>query len=90
MSGTLRQVIIPATISSSPTGYSISGKTTLKWADYGVDDPSILVVHLDPKVTIKFELQLPAKKSNGDSASQIRRQIRLQDSPHEGEKLTRK
>lgn len=54
-----RSVEIPITISSSiPEGFLVRGKLPFKWADYGVEDPSILIARLDPVATVFFELSL--------------------------------
>jgi hypothetical protein len=71
ISGNLGRTTIPATVTSTPTDYSISGQTSLRWREYGVEDPSILVAHLDPTVSVHFAIKLPAEKTNGGDSSLV-------------------
>jgi polyisoprenoid-binding protein YceI len=41
--------------------FIVEGETTISWADFGVEDPSIFVAKLDRHVTIRFEYIHPAK-----------------------------
>ena len=38
--------------------YSVRGTYPISWAEYGVEDPSILVAKLDPTVTVTFSVTL--------------------------------
>lgn len=52
-------VEIPIVISSSgENGFVVKGKLPISWAEYGVEDPSILIARLDPIVTVLFEVTL--------------------------------
>ena len=46
---TSREVVIPATYTWTEEGLYLKGSKDLKWTDYGVPDPSILISKLDPK-----------------------------------------
>jgi hypothetical protein len=39
----------------------ISGKLTIAWAEYNVQDPSILIAKLDPSVTIAYSTEVPLR-----------------------------
>ena len=45
-------------ISAAPDGYRVQGELPLRWADFGVEDPSILIAKLKPIVTVSFEVHL--------------------------------
>jgi polyisoprenoid-binding protein YceI len=65
---TTKQVTIPITISNGANkGYVVSGKIPLKWAEYGVEDPSIIIAHVDPIVTVFFNISL---EPQGDKAAE--------------------
>lgn len=59
-----KELLIPARIIKKKENYSINGKTSIQWADYGVEDPSILIAKLDKTVVISFEVNL--KNSSSD------------------------
>ena len=42
--------------------YLVEGSFSLQWADFGVEDPSILVAKLDPTVNVFFSIQLARKE----------------------------
>lgn len=58
ISGHARNVEIPILISRKATGYFVRGELPINWAEYGVEDPSILIAKLDPIVTVSFEINL--------------------------------
>jgi polyisoprenoid-binding protein YceI len=37
----------------------LRGETRCRWADFGVEDPSILVARLDPEVVITYSVTIP-------------------------------
>ncbi len=39
--------------------YTVSGTYAFKWADYNVDDPSILVAKVDPTVRVQYSIEVP-------------------------------
>lgn len=54
---TQKRVTIPITIMyGGHRGYLVTGQIPLRWVEYGVEDPSILVAHVDPVVTIFFSV----------------------------------
>ena len=54
-----KPVTLKSNILSSDREYKVSGKASFNWADFGVEDPSILVAKLDPLVTVRFSIMLP-------------------------------
>ena len=55
---TTKTMSIPATITRNGDSFIVTGSSSLQWADYGVEDPSILIARLDPTVTINFSITL--------------------------------
>lgn len=49
---------ISGEITKTADGYEISGETQLKWADFGISDPSIFIAKVYADVNIKFVLKL--------------------------------
>ncbi len=58
--GSEKLVILAGILTREPEHVTISGDTRFSWADYGVEDPSILVAKLDPEVVVSFSVRLPA------------------------------
>lgn len=58
----VENVVLPITIEKKEEDFVVSGKYSLKWASYNVEDPSILVAKVDPVVAVMYSLTLPAKK----------------------------
>lgn len=54
-------VSLPVEIMRSGSKDTISGKLTLEWADYHVEDPSILIAKLDSAVTIAYSTEIPLR-----------------------------
>ena len=54
-------VSLPVQIVRSENKDTISGELTLEWADYHVEDPSILIAKLDPTVTIAYSTEIPLR-----------------------------
>jgi polyisoprenoid-binding protein YceI len=57
-----KEVALPVIITKERDNYLISGDLPLKWAEYNIEDPSILVAKLDPIVTISYETKVPLKR----------------------------
>lgn len=58
ISGNKKKIKFPAKIFVEKSMLNLEGKTSLLWADYGVEDPSILVAKLNEKVSINFNVKL--------------------------------
>ncbi|MFM1847793.1 MAG: hypothetical protein RL417_1267 [Pseudomonadota bacterium] len=53
-----REVLLPIVAERTPEGFAVSGELEIEWADYGVEDPSILIAQLEPTVRIKVGVKL--------------------------------
>jgi len=68
LSGTLtirdvtKTVTLPTVIRDTASGYRVEGSIDLRWEDFHVEDPSILIAKLDPVVTIKYQTTIPKKQ----------------------------
>ena len=60
--GVSRNISFPISVEAEAEGYKVSGRAGLKWPDFGVVDPSILVAKLSPSVSVSFECLLPDHK----------------------------
>ncbi|MEY4669950.1 MAG: Protein YceI [Pseudomonadota bacterium] len=56
-----KEVALPVTIVKGQDSYLISGALPVAWAEYNIEDPSILIAKLDPIVTISYETKVPLK-----------------------------
>lgn len=56
-----RNILLKSQITSFNSTYKISGSTSIKWADFNVDDPSILIAKLYDDVKIEFLVTLNSK-----------------------------
>jgi polyisoprenoid-binding protein YceI len=56
-----KPVSLPAEIVREGNRDKISGKLTIAWAEYNVQDPSILIAKLDPSVTIAYSTEVPLR-----------------------------
>ena len=56
-----KEVALPVSISKEPDSYVISGALPVTWADYNIQDPSILIAKLDPIVTLSYQTRVPLK-----------------------------
>jgi polyisoprenoid-binding protein YceI len=56
-----KEVALPVEISRSERGYDISGRLALRWEEYHVEDPSILIAKIDPVVTIALKTFIPRR-----------------------------
>jgi polyisoprenoid-binding protein YceI len=57
-----KEVALPISITKGQESYLISGELPLRWADYNIEDPSILIAKLDPIVAISYETKVPLKR----------------------------
>lgn len=57
-----KEVALPVSITKERDSYLISGVLPVKWAEYNIEDPSILIAKLDPIVTISYETKVPLKR----------------------------
>lgn len=55
-----KNVSLPVKITKKGSNYLVSGKYTLRWAEYNVEDPSIMVASVKPEVTISYSVTVPA------------------------------
>ncbi len=59
-----KEISLPIEIKQEGENIVVSGDYTLQWAEYNVEDPSILVAKVDPEVTISYSLELPLQNAN--------------------------
>ncbi len=57
--GNARPLSLAAVLRQESGIVTLSGSTRFLWADFGVEDPSILVAKLDPEVVISYSVRLP-------------------------------
>lgn len=57
-----KEVALPVSITKGQDSYLISGKLPVTWAEYNIEDPSILIAKLDPVVTISYDTKVPLKR----------------------------
>jgi polyisoprenoid-binding protein YceI len=50
--------LLPILMKKTKEGFSVEGSFNIKWPDFGVEDPSILVARVHKDVTIKFKVTL--------------------------------
>lgn len=68
LSGTLtirdvtKDIALPTVVRDTAHGYRIEGSIDLRWEDFHVEDPSILIAKLDPVVTITYQTSIPKKQ----------------------------
>ncbi|MCB0311411.1 MAG: YceI family protein, partial [Bdellovibrionales bacterium] len=54
-----REVQLPIVISKgNGDSFRVRGNLPIKWSEYGIEDPSILIARLNPIVTIYFDVSL--------------------------------
>lgn len=56
-----REVELPVQIIKEKDSYLITGVLPVQWADYNIEDPSILIAKLDPTVNISYQTRVPLK-----------------------------
>ena len=61
INGVTRKVIVPSEVTSIHSSYKISGTTSIRWTDFDVGDPSILIAKLYDDVKINFSVKLDPK-----------------------------
>lgn len=54
-----RQVDLPILIAEEGEQFVMEGSLPIQWADFNVEDPSILIAKLDPTVTITYRTVIP-------------------------------
>jgi len=59
--GVSKPVSLPVQIVREKDRDRISGSISIAWADYNVEDPSILIAKLDPSVTIAYSTEVPLR-----------------------------
>jgi polyisoprenoid-binding protein YceI len=59
ISGHTEQVKFPLRVRPTSAVYEATAELDLKWADYGVEDPSILIATLDPIVHVSVRVIIP-------------------------------
>jgi polyisoprenoid-binding protein YceI len=52
ISNTSHPVVLAVEYHNQQGRLTVDGSTTLRWADFGVEDPSILIARVDPEITI--------------------------------------
>ena len=61
ISGTRRPIVLDMTVVRKDENYHVKGHTLLKWSDFGVEDPSILVAYVNETVNIEVEVVIPVR-----------------------------
>jgi polyisoprenoid-binding protein YceI len=56
-----REIELPVEILKEKDSYLIKGILPVQWADYNIEDPSILIAKLDPTVNISYQTRVPLK-----------------------------
>jgi polyisoprenoid-binding protein YceI len=57
-----KDIELPVEIAKENNRYAISGGIQISWAEFNVEDPSILIARLDPTATISIQTTVPLKK----------------------------
>lgn len=58
-----KDVSVNATIEKIASGFVVNGEYEFEWAEYNVDDPSMIVAKVKPTVKVKYSVKLPEKVS---------------------------
>jgi hypothetical protein len=54
-----KQVSVPISISTEENAFVVSGEFPIRWAEYGVEDPSIfLIAKVNPVASVRFRVRL--------------------------------
>lgn len=69
ISGVTKPVSFPSKVTREQNAYTISGSTTIQWADFNIEDPSILVAKLDPDAKIKFSITIPDAQTSKEEGN---------------------
>lgn len=51
-----RALSVPASYRYDAAGLQLSGQVELRWADYGVPDPAVVIATLDPAMSVRFDV----------------------------------
>jgi len=65
ISGARRAIVLEMTVVRKDLVYLVNGHTMVKWSDFGVEDPSILVAYLNETVNIEVEVKIPVRTAQG-------------------------
>jgi polyisoprenoid-binding protein YceI len=57
-----KEVSLPTVIRDTANGYRVEGSLAIRWEDFHVEDPSILIAKLDPVVTISYQTTIPKRR----------------------------
>ncbi len=57
-----KEVSLPISIRDTASGYRMDGSLAIRWEDFHVEDPSILIAKLDPVVTIAYQTTIPKRR----------------------------
>jgi polyisoprenoid-binding protein YceI len=63
-----RTVSVPASFSYDATGLKLSGRYDLKWGDFGVPDPSVVIATLAPDMYVSFDIVAAASAAGSTPA----------------------
>lgn len=55
-----KSISVDATIEKKGDTFEVKGAYEFQWAEYNVDDPSIIIAKVDPTVKVTFAVTLPA------------------------------
>jgi polyisoprenoid-binding protein YceI len=56
---TVKEIIIPVTISKEKNQYKITGKYKFEWKAYNMEDPSIIIAKVNPNVEVTYTAFIP-------------------------------
>ncbi len=57
-----KEVSLPTFIRDTAKGYRAEGSLAIRWEDFHVEDPSILIAKLEPVVTISYHTTIPKRR----------------------------
>lgn len=58
INGQQKSITAPATVTVKEGDFVVAGDVPLRWEEFGVEDPSILIAKLDPVVIVHFRIEL--------------------------------
>lgn len=58
IAGIDKALLVPVVVRKAAGNYQVSGTTTLKWRDFGIEDPSTFLAKLKETVSISFSCKL--------------------------------
>ena len=56
-----KDILVDIKIEKKDANYKVSGKYAFKWAEYNIDDPSIIAAKVEPTVEVKYSVVLPGQ-----------------------------